>query len=143
MICLARPIAPVSELDERAHFCDTCGLRQAKGPSPFTFTLAEPAVLRAVSVSKVGLFSPVKSEDYAVEHSASGGIAGVGLLIEQEVGSSQVVVTKVTPGGAAAREGRQVLHAHGVLYTIATKTNVTLLVSFAHDASNTNTSTKF
>ena len=92
-----------------AHVCDTTGLYQAKGPSPFTFTLAEPAVLRAVSVSKVGIVSPVKSEDYVVEHGAAGGIAGVGLLIEQELGSSQVVVTKVTSGGAAAREGRQVM----------------------------------
>ena len=57
----------------------------------------------------MGIVSPVKSEDYVVEHGAAGGIAGVGLLIEQELGSSQVVVTKVTSGGAAAREGRQVL----------------------------------
>ena len=91
---------------------------QAKGPSPFTFTLAEPAVLRAISVNKVGLASPIRSEDYVVENGVLGGIAGVGLLIEQELGSSEVAVTKVTPGGAADREGRQVLKRSGALVPV-------------------------
>jgi len=75
-------------------------------------------VLRAISVNKVGLASPSRSEDYVVENGVSGGIAGVGLLIEQDLGSSQVVVTKVTPGSAADREGRQVLERSGALMTM-------------------------
>ena len=49
--------------------------------------------------------SQVKSETYKVDKSVAGPMAGVGLLIEQEEGSDDVVVTRVTTGGAAAKEG--------------------------------------
>jgi chromosome segregation ATPase len=79
---------------------------QAKGPSPFTFSLAEAATLRAASQSRVGTVSPIKSESYVIENKGGAGpMAGVGLLIEQEEGSEDVLVTRVTPGGAAAKDG--------------------------------------
>jgi len=72
---------------------------QAKGPSPFTFSLSEAATLRAVTHSKFGYTSPVTSECYVVQRGGPASMAGVGLLIEQEEGSDDVIITKITPGG--------------------------------------------
>ena len=77
----------------------------ASGPSPFTFRLSQDATLQAISRNKIGMLSPIASESYQISPLV---MAGVGLLIEQVVQGptdTQMVVTKVTPGGAADKDG--------------------------------------
>jgi len=83
--------------------------RQAKGASPMTLTLSTPATVRAVCENKLGMTSAVKSERYSLNDKSSvdqaTAIGGVGMLIEQEEGSADVIVTHIKSGGAADREG--------------------------------------
>ena len=80
---------------------------QAKGVSPMTLNLTTPSTVRAICVNKLGMTSAVKSERYLLDDKSPGTpvMAGVGLLIEQEDGSDDVVVTEVKSGGAAGKEG--------------------------------------
>ena len=72
-----------------------------------TLNLASPGTVRAICVNKFGMTSAIKSERYLLDDKSSGTqvMAGVGLLIEQEDGSDDVVVTEVKSGGAADQEG--------------------------------------
>jgi hypothetical protein len=83
--------------------------RQAKGASPMTLTLSLPATVRAICENKLGMTSAVKSERYSLDDKSSvdqaTAIGGVGMLIEQQEGSADVIVTHIKSGGAADREG--------------------------------------
>ena len=82
---------------------------QAMGMSPLTVTLMEALTLKAMLRTKIGLMSPTKIEAYVVDKNSYGSpssMAGVGLLVEQEEGAEDVIVSKVTEGGAAAKDGR-------------------------------------
>jgi hypothetical protein len=74
-----------------------------------TLTLSTPATVRAVCENKLGMTSAVKSERYSLNDKSSvdqaTAIGGVGMLIEQEEGSADVIVTHIKSGGAADREG--------------------------------------
>lgn len=70
-----------------------------------TLTLSTPATVRAICENKLGMTSAVKSERYSLDDKSSADqatpIGGVGMLIEQEEGSADVIVTHIKSGGAA------------------------------------------